>query len=117
MSRGFSRTDRIGDLIQRELSYLIQHKMNDPRVGMVTLSEVVVSKDLSHAKIYVNTMHEAEQTVDTLNKAAGFLRQALAQRIELRTTPSLKFFYDDALERANKIEKLLNNVRDQDDES
>lgn len=116
MTRGFNRTDRINDLIQKELSYLIQHKMNDPRVGMITLSEVVVSKDLAQAKIYVNVLQQQKsaQVIETLNKASGFLRQALAKRVQLRATPALKFYFDDTLQRANKIEKLIDQALEKD---
>jgi ribosome-binding factor A len=112
MVREFKRTDRVGDMIQRELSMLIQREVNDPRIGMVTLSEVSVSKDFAQAKVYVNVLEQnkSEQTVEALNKASGFLRKALAKRVKLRMTPSLRFYYDDTLIRANKIEKLINSA-------
>lgn len=112
MSKEYSRTERVSDLIQKELSWIIQHDMNDPRIGMLTLSEVVVSKDLAQAKIYFNILDAAKgkDTAKTLNKASGFLRQALAKRIKIRMTPALTFYYDDTLLRANKIEKLIDEA-------
>lgn len=112
MGKDYNRTERVSDLIQRELSFLIQQKMNDPRVGMVTLSEVVVSRDLKHAKVYVNVLKEenSRNVIETLNHAAGFLRQGLAKRVQLRSTPALAFYYDDTLNKANKIDKLIDDA-------
>lgn len=109
----FSRVDRIADHIQRELAQMIQLEMRDPRIGMVTISDVRVSRDLSVAKIYVS-MFEAEKvntTIETLNKAKGFLRSLLSKKMTSRITPVLHFYYDDLLEKGNRIEKLLAESR------
>src|SRR5436190_7480521 len=96
MARDFSRTDRVADVIQKELAQIIQQEMKD-RVGIVTLLQVKVSKDLAHAKISVCVMsdEQAEESLKTLNKAAGFLRGLLAKRVKLRVMPLLSFVYDD----------------------
>lgn len=116
--REYSRTDRIGDLIQRELAQLIQKELRDERLGMVTVSEVEVTKDLSYAKVYV-TIYPVEkiaESIETLKRAAGFLRSLLANRLNLRTVPKLVFHYDDTLDKSDRINQVLNKVLKDDDE-
>lgn len=112
MARDFNRTDRIGDVMQRELSVIIRQELKDPRVSMITIAEVKVSKDLAHAKVFVSVMMEekAEETLEGLNKAAGFLRAQLAKRMSLRVIPQLLFVYDDTTIKANRISKLIDNA-------
>ena len=112
MARDFNRTDRIADVIQRELSQLIHQEVKDPRVGMVTISAVEVSRDLSHAKVHVSVMSEnlAAESIEGLNKAAGFLRALLAKRIKLRIIPFLRFVYDDTTIKANYISRLIDEA-------
>lgn len=109
MARDFSRTDRIADVIQRDLAQIIHQEMRDPRVGLITLAEVKVSKDLAYAKVYVSVMLEAQakETLEILNKAAGFLRAALAKRLKIRTVPALSFVYDDTTIKANRLSKII----------
>ena len=106
------RPQRLGDQIQRELSDLLQREVRDPRVGMVTLTAVDVSPDLSHAKIFFTTLdkeHLAE-TTQGLKRAAGFLRSQLARRIKLYTTPELRFAYDESVERGDRLSRLIDSV-------
>lgn len=112
MARDFSRTDRIGDVMQRELSSIIQQELKDPRVSMITIAEVKVSKDLAHAKVFVSVMMEekAQETLEGLNKAAGFLRAQLARRMSIRVIPQLSFVYDDTTIKANRISKLIDDA-------
>ncbi len=119
MPKDFNRTDRIGDLIQKELAQIIQQEMKDPRVGMLTILDVKVSKDLNYAKIYVSVMQEekAKETLDTLNKASGFLRGLLAKRIQIRIMPNLSFVYDDTTIKANRLSKLIDEARAKDKSS
>ncbi|ENV32263.1 ribosome-binding factor A [Acinetobacter gerneri] len=102
---GSQRLKRMGDSVQRELSELIRQELKDPRLGgLVTISGVKVSPDLGYADVYVTVMgreldndqnEEAhKETLDVLNKAAGFLRQELGRRIKTRVTPRLRFHYD-----------------------
>jgi len=112
MPKEFSRLDRIADVMQKEIAQLIQRELRDPRISMMTISHIKVSKDLSHAKVYVSVMHEekAEETIATLNRAAGFLRGALAKRIQLRIMPALNFVYDDTNIRANRLSRLIDEA-------
>lgn len=102
---GSQRLKRMGDSVQRELSELIRQELKDPRLGgLVTISGVKISPDLGYADVYVTVMgreldndqnEEAhKETLDVLNKAAGFLRQELGRRIKTRVTPRLRFHYD-----------------------
>lgn len=112
MARDFNRTDRIGDVMMRELSVIIQQELKDPRVGMITIAEVRVSKDLAYAKVYVSVMMEekAKETLEGLNKAAGFLRAQLASRMSIRVIPQLRFVYDDTTIKANRISKMIDDA-------
>ena len=106
------RPQKLGDQIQRELSDLLQREVRDPRVGMVTLTAVDVSPDLSHAKVFF-TILETEKIAETtqgLQRAAGFLRSQLARRIKLYTTPELRFAYDESVERGDHLSRLIDSV-------
>jgi ribosome-binding factor A len=108
------RPEKLGDLIQRELSDLLRRELRDPRVGMVTLTAVDVSPDLSHAKVFFTTLtqeHVAEAS-EGLKRAAGFLRSQLARRIKLYTTPELRFVYDESVERGDRLSRLIDSTRD-----
>jgi ribosome-binding factor A len=113
MAREFSRTNRIGELIMRELAQMIQHEVSDPRVGMVTVSHVDVTSDMKYAKVYVTrlTTTESEQDIKEclqgLSHAAGFLRRRLAGRVELRNIPELRFHYDKSLEHGFHMDELI----------
>jgi len=111
MAREYSRTLRIGKLIQRELAQLIQGEIKDPRVGMVTVSDVEVTADLAHAKIYITVLgkSDSEESLAVLNRAAGFLKRELSRRLIMRAMPSLKFVYDDTLDKANRVSELINS--------
>ncbi len=109
---GFARTDRVSEQIRRELAVLIRDRVKDPRVGMVTLLDVEVSKDLSHAKVWfdvLKTEHGLEAQ-EALNHAAGFLRHELNHLIKLRVTPNLHFYYDDTQSRGNALAALIDKA-------
>ncbi|QBQ55014.1 30S ribosome-binding factor RbfA [Nitrosococcus wardiae] len=113
MSQEFSRTRRIGELLQRELAQLIQKELKDPRVKLVTVSHVGVSPDLRQAKVYVTFLggeKNIQQQLAVLNKAAGFLQHGLSQRVELRVIPRLRFVYDDSIERGRHLSALIDEA-------
>ena len=121
MPRDFSRTDRIGDALQQELVQLIRDEMRDPRIGMVNVTGVEVSKDLSAAKVYVNFVvtksdDDAGAAVKVLNNAGGFLRTNLAKVMKLRTVPKLRFIYDGSGERGQQLSALIDYALAQDRE-
>lgn len=110
MPKEYSRMARVGEQIQRELAVLIQQEIKDPRIGMVTVSAVKVSQDLSHAKVYVTFMEsEADRkgAIKALNHAANFLRHELARRLALRATPKLQFLHDESVERGMRLSALI----------
>lgn len=111
MSRG--RPRKVADLIQRELSDLLRREVRDPRVGMVTLTSVDVSPDLSHAKVFYTLLDKAqlEETQRGLDRAAGYLRSQIAHRIKLYTTPELRFAYDESVERGDRLSRLIDSTR------
>jgi ribosome-binding factor A len=113
MAREFSRTNRISEVVMRELAQMIQHEVSDPRVGMVTVSHVDVTSDLKYAKVFITRLDgfETEQDVKEclkgLTNAAGFLRRGLAKRVELRAIPELRFMYDKSLEHGFHMDDLI----------
>lgn len=113
MAREFSRSNRIGELIMRELAQMIQHEVSDPRVGMVTVSHVDVTADMKYAKVLVtrlttdNSEEAIKECLAGLSHAAGFLRRRLASRVELRTIPELRFHYDKSLEHGFYMDALI----------
>ena len=112
MARGFSRATRLADQIQRDLADLIRVEVRDPRVGLVTITTVEVTRDLSHAKVFVTSLSETEaaESVQALMRAAGFLRSRLAQMLKLRTIPELHFVYDASVERGVRLSKLIDEA-------
>jgi ribosome-binding factor A len=112
VKRGQGRPQRLGDLIQREVAELIRLEVRDPRVGMITITSVDVSPDMSHAKIFF-TVLEKDKLPDTLQglaRSAGFLRSQLAKRIKMYTTPELRFAYDESVERGDQLSRLIDKA-------
>lgn len=112
MPYDYSRTDRIGEQIKRELSMLIRNEIKDPRVSMVSILDVEVTKDLSKAKVFFDALvqDEHEACEKGLNNAAGFLRRELGRAIQLRSTPALVFIYDDTEQRANDLSVMIDKA-------
>jgi len=113
MPRDFARASRIADQIQRDLSELIRFEVKDPRVSLVTVSAVEVTRDLEHAKVYVTSMapdHDPEHTTAALQHAAGFLRSQLARSLKLRTVAHLQFIYDVSVERGIRLTQLIDQA-------
>ena len=116
MPREFSRGRKVADLIQRELAILIQREVKDPRIGMVTVNEANVSRDLAFADIYF-TVLPAENTGEVeeiLNQAGGFLRSELAKTLNTRTTPRLRFHYDATIENGARLSQAIDAARARD---
>ncbi|BCY03614.1 30S ribosome-binding factor RbfA [Stutzerimonas stutzeri] len=113
MAKEFSRTQRIGDQMQRELALLIQREIKDPRLRLITITAVDVSRDLSHAKIFITIMGQDDDqeaikgNLRILNDAAGFLRMQLGKSMKLRTVPQLHFNYDASIRRGVELSSLI----------
>ncbi len=113
MPREFPRTRRVGEQIQRELAALIRDDIKDPRLGMVSISAVQVTRDLSHAKVHVSVLgneQQSRESVDVLNRASGFLRHRLGKILHLRVIPELRFYLDLSLERGARMGALINKA-------
>ena len=114
------RTDRVGVLIQRELSDIIQRELKDPRVGFCTISQVQVSTDLRYADVKVSVVGDKQQkrnSITGLKSAAGFLRREVVQRIGLRHAPELRFELDDSVDQLMRIDRLLKRIHTQEETS
>lgn len=112
-ARGFNRTDRIADQIQRDLAVLLQREIKDPRVGMPTVSGVKVSRDLAYADVYVTFMaidapEKVKEALEVLEHASGMLRSLLSKSIKLRVMPRLRFHYDQTIVDGPRISALIN---------
>ena len=114
MPKDYSRSRRIAEQIQRELAELIRLELKDPRLGgLITITEVEVSADQSHAKVFFTLLGDAEKIDETtagLKRAAGFLRTQLSQRMQLRMVPQLDFKYDTSVERGMKLTRLIDEA-------
>jgi ribosome-binding factor A len=109
----FKRAQRVGQLIQQELGALFIDGLRDPRVGFVTVTEVRVTDDLKHARVFVSVYGseaEREASIAGLRDAAGFLKREIGHRLKLRFTPTLSFQPDESLERAARVETLLSAI-------
>ena len=125
MAQEFNRTDRIADQMQRDLAELIRSSLNDPRLGMVTVNQVTVARDLGYSDVYVTLLtaedldadaEEVKTTIDILNGAAGFLRSELSRMIRLRTIPQLRFHFDASVKRGRQLDQLITKARKKDND-
>lgn len=117
MARDSTRTRRIAEQIQRELADIVRLELKDPRVGLITLTDVEVSHDHEHAKVFFTLMGDQQQVADTLKglqRAAGFLRRQLAHRMQLRIVPDIRFVYDTSVERGMDLSRLIDEAITQD---
>lgn len=119
--REFSRTDRVGQQIQKEIAVILQREIKDPRLGMVTVSAVEVSRDLSYAKIFITVLNTSDedktkQSVAILNDATGYIRSILGKRIRARIMPELRFVVDNSLLEGMRISNLVDSVIRDDNE-
>ena len=112
MPKETSRGRKIGDLIQREVAVLVQREIKDPRIGMVTINEATVSRDLAFSDIYFTVLpsENTELVEEVLNEASGFLRSQLSKVLSTRTTPKLRFHYDNTIESGARMNKAINKA-------
>jgi ribosome-binding factor A len=111
------RLNRLGDSLRGEISAIVQREMKDPRVQLATISQVHVTRDLSHAKVFVSALgsdEERARTIEALVKAKGFVRSQLAARLRLRTVPELHFELDRGAEHSQRMTEILEHLHDED---
>lgn len=115
MAKEFSRAERVAQQIQKEVAQIIQRELKDPRIGMVTISEVEMSRDLSYAKIFISALlqeeEKAQQSVKQLNKLAPLVRSMLAKQMrKMRIVPNLKFVLDTSLSEGIRMSELVDKA-------
>jgi len=113
---GERRLARLGTLLRREIADVIEHKLRDPRLGLVTVTSVKVSADLSSARVYITVVGDTESastTVETLQRASAFVRNEVAGRIRIRQMPMLRFYEDDSRYTGSRVDELLRKWRDE----
>lgn len=110
------RNSRIAEQIKKELGFLLQRELKDPRIGFVTVTGVEVTNDLSIAKVFVSVLgneEEKKKTLTALEKASGYLRSEIGKRIEIRHIPELAFKLDTSIDYGDRIERLLSGLKEE----
>lgn len=110
MAKAYSRSSRVAEQMRRELADLLQFEVKDPRVGMVTVTEVEVTGDMAHAKVFYSASEGTADLQAGLEKSSGFLRSQIAKRMLLRTVPQLHFEYDASADYGMKMSKLIDEA-------
>ena len=114
MAKEFGRNARVSSQIQKELSLILQRDIDDSRLGFITINEVVVTKDLAVAKVYVTVLNVDQEgnraNVKLLNELAPMIRHELAKRMRLRHISTLRFLYDDSFDTGMRVSELLSEV-------
>jgi ribosome-binding factor A len=111
--RNNPRTTRLADQIQRDLSGIIRLELKDPRIGLLTITGVELSPDMTHAKVFVTVLGDedkTEETLATLRRASGFLRSELAHGLGTRVTPELHFVFDESVVRGARLSRLIDDA-------
>ena len=110
------KLERLASTFTEEISKILKEEIKDPDINFVTITSCTISSDLSYAKVYCTCLNDEkkEEILKTLNKAKGFIRKELSQRIEIRKMPELSFVYDDSIEYGNKIEKIIETIKKED---
>jgi ribosome-binding factor A len=113
MAKEFSRGQRAAEQIRRELAELIRHELKDPRVNFVSLTDVELTPDYAHAKIFFTALGGAQsvpEILEGLRRASGFLRRELGRRIRIHTLPELHFHYDHSVEEGSRLSQLIDQT-------
>ena len=118
MPAGFSRSDRVAEQIRRELAELIRLEIKDPRVNLVTITDVEVTPDYAHAKVFYTSLVPADQRAELdrgLKRSAGFLRREIGRRVRIHHNPELHFVFDGSVERGSHLSQLIDEAVASDD--
>lgn len=110
----YNRSERVAEEIRKEVATMLFGEIHDPRIGFVTITKVQVSKDLRHAKVYysiIGSDEEKEKTMEGLQSSSGYMRREIGKRLKLRYFPELTFKFDDSLEYASRIEKIIKEIK------
>lgn len=117
--KDYSRSERVADQIQREVAEIITQELEDPRIGRVTVSASSLSKDLSNATLFITMPADGDvqRALEGLNRASGFVRRRLGQRVRMRHVPRLRFAHDETLDRATRVGELIDAAMRTDSDS
>ncbi|UCG78135.1 MAG: 30S ribosome-binding factor RbfA [Nitrospirota bacterium] len=110
----YKRSVRVADLLREEISLIVMRRIKDPRLGFVTVTAVKVTDDLKLARVYISVMDKknAESSLEVLTSAKGFIRSELSKTVKLKYIPQLEFFKDESIEYGERIDKLLDEIKD-----
>ncbi len=109
----YKRSQRVGDLLRREIADIIMRRVKDPRIGFVTVTGVDITDDLKIAKVFVSCLKDEEKdtTLEILNAAKSFIRSEVARRIRIKVIPTLEFRVDESMGYGDRIDKLLREIK------
>lgn len=114
MAKEYSRTSRVSQQVQKELARILQQEVKDPRIGMVTISGVDITRDLAYAKVFVTFLTIGEQTneesLEGLNAASGYIRRLLGKAMRLRIVPEVRFCFDETLTEGLRISEMVSSA-------
>ncbi|WP_028863711.1 30S ribosome-binding factor RbfA [Psychromonas aquimarina] len=114
MAKEYSRTSRVSQQVQKELARILQQEVKDPRIGMVTISGVDITRDLAYAKVFVTFLTIGDQTNDEslegLNAASGYIRRLLGKAMRLRIVPEVRFCFDETLTEGLRISEMVSSA-------
>ena len=114
MAKEYSRTSRVSQQVQKELARILQQEVKDPRIGMVTISGVDITRDLAYAKVFVTFLTIGDQTneesLEGLNAASGYIRKLLGKAMRLRIVPEVRFTFDETLTEGLRISELVSGA-------
>jgi ribosome-binding factor A len=115
----YKRSERVGDLIREEVADLIMYKLKDPRIGFVTVTGVEMTADLKLARVFVSVMKEEERelTLEILNSSKNFIRSNLSKRLRMKFIPAIEFRLDTSVEYGFKIDRLLKEIKEKDEDT
>ncbi|MDD3340809.1 MAG: 30S ribosome-binding factor RbfA [Bacilli bacterium] len=112
------KIDRIGSALVREISYVLMTEIKNKDIRFVTITDCKVTSDLGYAKVYYTVLNQdrKEETEKALKSAAGFIRKQLFDRVDIRNIPELDFIYDESIEYGSKIEKIIEDIHEEEKE-
>ncbi len=115
----YKRSQRVGDLVREEVADIIMYRLKDPRIGFVTVTGVDMSPDMKNARVYVSILKEEDRelSLEILNSSKSFVRTLLAKRLRMKFIPSVEFRFDTSIEYGYKIDRLLKEIKDRDEDS
>ena len=115
----YKRSQRVSDLLRKEIADIIVHRLKDPRIGFITVTGVDVTDDIKMARVYVSVFQAEERktTLEILNSAKSFIRSELSRRLRMKFIPSIEFRLDTSIEYGNRIESLLKEIEGEGDSS